>query len=439
MNTQLNHNREPNIRYFILLWISQSVSELGSAMTAFGLALWAFGQKGTAMSMVSLSIFSYLPYVLISFAAGTLADRWKKKHIMLACDTLAAMGSLTVLALLLAGRLSLWHLYAVNLVIGFMNAFQQPASMVAVTMLTPRRYYTNISGLQAFSQSLTAILSPVLAASLISFGGIYLVLAVDLSTFVVAFISLAFFIPLPEERKQPEPGSGGEGFWRQCVQGIRYLQGKRAVWKMILFFALVNFLSSMAGNSLMPAMILSRTDNNRQILGLVSSCLGFGTMAGSLVAAVSRPPESRKRAIFLSCGVSFLLCDVLWAVGRDWRIWALAALMGNFPLPLLNASMSAVVRGQIPVEMQGRAFSTQATFQFFTIPMGYLAGGLLSDYVFEPFMRAGGPLQRNLGVLVGEGKGSGMALIFFITGVCGFLLSLAALRDKTFDELDSFD
>lgn len=444
MNGKLNRNQEPDLSRFIILWVSQSVSELGSAMTAFGLSLWAFGQRGTAMSMVSLSLFSYLPYVLISFAAGTLADRWRKKRIMLTCDSIAAMGSLTVLVLLLSGRLKIWHLYLVNLVIGFMNAFQQPASMVAVTMLTPKKYYTNISGLQAFSQSLTAILSPVLATSLISFAGIHAVLAVDLTSFAVAFTVLALFIRLPEGdapgengRSKAQGGDRPETFWGQCLEGIRYLRGKAAIWRLILFFALVNFLASMAGNSLMPAMILSRTDNNQTLLGIVSSCLGFGTMAGSLVAAVMRPPRSRKRTIFLSCGLSFLFCDVLWALGRDWRIWAAAALAGNFPLPLLNACMSAVMREQIPIDMQGRAFSTQATFQFFTIPLGYLAGGVLSDYLFEPFMRADGAVQRLLGLLVGRGRGSGMALIFLITGAAGFLINLAALRDGTFDELDS--
>lgn len=426
-----------NLKYFILLWISQAISGLGSAMTAFGLGLWAFGQKGNAMSMVSLSFFSYMPYVLISFAAGTLADRWKKKGIMLTCDTIAAMGSLTVLALLTAGKLEIWHLYVVNLVIGCMNAFQQPAAMVAVTLLTPRRYYTNISGMQAFSNSVNAILTPSLAAALMAFGGIRLVLAVDLISFSVAFITLAWFIRIPEEQVEKEPGKEEESFWQQCLSGIRYLRQKRAVWNLILFFALVNLLASMAGNSLMPAMILSRTGNNQKLLGIVSSCLGVGTMAGSLVAAAARPPKSRKRAIFLSCGLSFLLCDVLWGLGQSWQVWAIAALAGNFPLPILNASLSAVLREKIPVHMQGRAFSTQATFQFFTIPLGYLAGGVLADYVFEPFMRGDGWLQQLFVSLVGSGKGSGMAVIFLITGLAGLLINLAALKNKTFDEIDT--
>lgn len=424
-----------NLYHFILLWASQTVSELGSAMTSFALILWAYEQKGTAMSTVSMAFFSYLPYVLISFAAGTLADRWKKKTIMLVCDTIAAMGSVTVLILLLGGRLAVWHLYLINLLIGCMNAFQQPASMVAVSLLTPERYYSNVAGMQAFSTSLVSILQPALATAAMAFGGLKLVLAIDFMSFCAAFIILAVWIPIPEQEKRETKES--EGFWRQTAEGISYLRGKRTVWKMVLFFAVVNLLSSMAGNSLMPAMVLSRTGNNRKILGMVSSCLGIGTMIGGLAAAVVRLPRRRSTVIFSSCAVSFLLCDVLWGIGKAPWIWMAAAAAGNFPLPFLNAAMSSALREKIPVSMQGRAFSTQATFQFFTIPMGYLLGGVLADYVFEPFMAGNSRLQQALVPVVGSGKGSGMALIFLITGLIGFLINLAALRDKTYRELDS--
>lgn len=79
MKGQTSNKQETGLTNFIILWISQSISELGSAMTSYALVLWAYQQKGTAMSTASMAFFSYLPYVLISFAAGTLADRWKKK------------------------------------------------------------------------------------------------------------------------------------------------------------------------------------------------------------------------------------------------------------------------------------------------------------------------------------------------------------------------
>ena len=70
----------------------------------------------------------------------------------------------------------------------------------------------------------------------------------------------------------------------------------------------------------------------------------------------------------------------------------------------------AVLRGRIPVEMQGRVFSVRNTFQFFTIPIGYALGGVLVDRVFEPLMAAAPP-DGLAAALLGTGKGSGAALL----------------------------
>lgn len=418
------------LKHFLILWSSQAVSALGSAMTSFALVIWAYGQQGTATSVSLLMVCSTLPSVLFSFIAGSFADRWNKKVIMLVSDSIAAAGSLTVLLLLTAGQLQVWHLYVVNLVIGLMNAFQIPASTVAVSLITPREQYTRIGGLQAFSGALVTILTPALATAVMAFGGIYTVLMVDLCSFVVAFLSLLFLVPIPKVGSAVK--KAGVSTLRSCKEGFVYLKRHRSLLSMILFFSAVNLLASMAGNSIMPAMILSRTGNNQTVLGWVSASIGVGSILGSVLVTLIPPPRNRVRVIFLSCAVSFALCDLLWGVGRTAWVWIFAAVAGNLPLPFLNANLTTAMRTKIPLEMQGRVFSTRDTLQYCTIPLGYVLGGLLSDWVFEPFMAGSTQLKQFLTLLVGEGKGSGMAVIFLITGVLGCALSLWALRNPRY-------
>ena len=92
----------------------------------------------------------------------------------------------------------------------------------------------------------------------------------------------------------------------------------------------------------------------------------------------------------------------------------------------MNANMDVIFRTRIPAEMQGRVFSCRNTLQFFTIPLGYLLGGLLVDRVFEPFMAA-----QSGGLLIsifGSGKGSGAALLFFVLGLSGVAVCLVFYR-----------
>ncbi|MET1250010.1 MFS transporter [Sporolactobacillus sp. STCC-11] len=126
---------------FFILWITQSFSVLGSEMTNFALVIWVYQQHGSALMTALLTICSYVPYILLSIFAGALSDKWNKKLTMLVCDSFAALCSATVLVLLTTGTLELWHLYLINALNGLMNTVQQPASEVAISLLTSPKHY----------------------------------------------------------------------------------------------------------------------------------------------------------------------------------------------------------------------------------------------------------------------------------------------------------
>ena len=186
------------LRAFLILWTTQSFSALGSAMTSFALVIWSYQQQGSALTTSLLTICSYAPYVLLSIFAGALSDRWNKKLTMLASDSFAALCSISVLMLLSAGHLQIWHLYVVNSLNGLMGTVQQPASDVAVSLLAPQKYYQKVAGLRSFSHSLVTVLTPVLATALLALAGMQVVILFDLFTFAAAFLSLLLFVRLPQ-------------------------------------------------------------------------------------------------------------------------------------------------------------------------------------------------------------------------------------------------
>ena len=105
------------LRGFLILWLTQSFSALGSSMTNFALIVWSYQQEGSALTTALLSVCSYAPYVGMSIFAGALSDKWSKKATMLVSDSFAALCTAAVLLLLLAGRLEIWHLYCLNALI----------------------------------------------------------------------------------------------------------------------------------------------------------------------------------------------------------------------------------------------------------------------------------------------------------------------------------
>lgn len=95
----------------------------------------------------------------------------------------------------------------------------------------------------------------------------------------------------------------------------------------------------------------------------------------------------------------------------------------------MNANLDVLLRLHIPVEMQGRVYSVRNALQFFTIPLGYLAGGALVDGVCEPLMAAQ-PAGSPLHILFGEGKGAGAALLFFFLAALGVGTCLLFRRSR---------
>lgn len=264
-----------------------------------------------------------------------------------------------------------------------------------------------------------------------AFGGLEWVLCVDLVSFLVGAGMLLALVHIPRTAQAGQTARGG------AMDGLRFLRRERpALLRLILFFTLVNLLASMSGNGLMPAMILARTGGDELAVGTVSSFIGLGTLVGSVLATALPRPRKPLRLVFLSCGLSFLLCDCLWALGRGVEIWAFAALAGNLPLPLLNANLTTLLRSSVPMERQGRVFAAQGSLQFCSIPLGYLMGGLLSDHVAEPFMRAAGPAAQALAPLVGSGAGSGMALLFLLVGLFGAAANFVQIKSRAYAPLE---
>ncbi len=420
------------LRTFLILWITQSFSSLGSTMTSFALVIWSYQQQGSALTTSLLTICSYAPYVLLSIFAGTLSDRWNKKATMLISDSFAAVCTVSVLILLTTGNLQIWHLYLINTLNGIMNTVQQPASDVAISLLVPQKHYQKVSGMRSFSNSLVTILTPVLATALLSFTSIRVVILFDLITFTTAFVALLFFVKIPQvvERSITE----SETILQSVKSGLRYLRDNRGILDLILFLAVINFTASIFSAAL-PAMMLSRAGGGELALGMVNTFTGIATMVGSIMVTTLPPPKSRVRVICNCLLFSMSTENFILAFGRSIPVWCLGAILGWIFIPVMGANMDVLFRTKIPIDMQGRVYSARNTLQFFTIPLGYLCGGILVDRVFEPFM-AMQPTNSLWVVLFGAGKGSGAAMLFFVIGIFGALSCLPFRADKNIWRLE---
>lgn len=419
------------MRIFLLLWITQAFSGLGSAMTSYALVIWSYSQQGSALMTSLLMVCTYTPYVLFSIFAGALSDRWDKKKTMLICDTVAAVTTIVIYVLLHQNLLRIWHLYLANIVNGLMNTVQQPASEVAVTRLLSEKYYQKVGGLRYISSALNSILTPILATAVLGIAGIGAVIVFDLASFAAAFLILLLFIKIP----QSEPiVQKNESLMQSVHQGLCYLKKERGIFDLMLFLAAINLVASIY-DAAFPAMMLSRNGGSEKSMGLVNAVIGISMLLGGILASFLKEPKSRVRVICNCLLFSMSFENFMLALGRNPVVWCIGGFLGWIMIPLMNANLDAVMRLRIPEHMQGRIYAVRNSFQFFTIPLGYFAGGWLIDVVFEPIM-AQQDKESILVKLFGMGKGSGAAFLFFVIAFAGIAVCLYFRQDKHIWELE---
>lgn len=174
-----------NYKKFIILWLGELISTIGSGLTAFGLGVYVLKTTGSATSMALVTLCGFLPSLLLSIFAGVLADKYDRRLMMVLGDGLSGMGILFILVMMLINKCDLWHIYTGVLISSTFSSLMQPAFNATITDLVGKENYTKASGLVSIAGSSRFLISPLLAGILLSYFDIEILLIIDICTFII--------------------------------------------------------------------------------------------------------------------------------------------------------------------------------------------------------------------------------------------------------------
>ena len=239
-------------------------------------------------------------------------------------------------------------------------------------------------------------------------------------------------IHIPEEIEKKNYTSPFAG----AAEGFSFLKKERGILYIMLTMAIINFFSRLTYENILSPMILARSAGNSMVLGIVNACMGIGGIVGGIIVSVKKESRYKASAIYVSAALSFLFGDLVMAAGRNVFWWSAAAVFASIPIPFIMANQNTILYRKVPESMQGRVFAVRNAVQYSTIPVGIILGGYLADYVFEPFMHGGNGFAVLLEKIVGQGFGSGMAVMFLCTGICGFAVSIMSCFNREIRKLN---
>jgi DHA3 family macrolide efflux protein-like MFS transporter len=410
------------MRTFYLIWSGQFISMLGSGLTSFALAVWIYQQSGQATPFALTLLFGNLPYILLSPLAGSLADRWNRRWIIILSDSGNALVTLIALLLVNAGQLQVWHIYLIAAAGSICSAFQAPAFSASVTMLVPREDLPRANGLLTVREAAQALVTPMLAGALFVKIGLSGIILIDFVTYFFALGTL-LLVRIPQPKSVTQSNEGKTSAWQDAIFGWKYLQERPGLFNLLWYYAMVNFVltSSMV---LVGPMVLSRY--SASTYGILQTVIGAALLLGGIVMSVWRGPKRRIPAI-----IGFISLSMVGLILAGLRPDPLFIGAGMFILlsviPLAAGYSQVVFQSKVAAGIQGRVFAIRGMIASSITPLAQLSIGPLADRVFEPMLRTDGLLTSTLiGKVLGSGPGRGMGLILVVYGAAAILISALA-------------
>lgn len=417
----MSYTPPPNgFRTFLIVWLTQSVSVIGSALTVFALNIYLAQvlyprpeqKPDLALAIAAFNLAFAVPVVFGAPLAGAWADRHDRKRTMIAMDTLSGLISLALVLLMAGNALSLWLLIVIAVGAAVAGAFHGAAFDTSYAMLVPDHLLPRANGMMQTIWALSGILSPALAAFMISLpalarqglvplpslaalgDGTPLAIGADAFTFFLsAFVLLFLRVPSPRRSDLSASGQIQKSIWADVREGAAYIWQRRPLLWLLGTFTVANFAGSPEA-VLTPLLVkfnlaadwAARGFTFETALALLGTVTGLGGVAGGVF--ISTWGGLKRRRVYGVVVPMLLsgLAQVAFGLSPFIFLSAAVAFVSFAMGPLLNAHSQAIWQAQTPRELQGRVFSVRRLIAQFTWPLstalaGWLAGAFNPGYV----------------------------------------------------------
>ena len=424
---------------FLIVWLGQLISLLGSKLTEFALGFWILEQTyrdtGTITQFAITVLLIYLPKVIVSPFAGVIIDRWNRRWAMILSDGVTGIITIALIALVSSDKLAIWHIYFAIIISSSFNAFQVPAYTAAIAQVVPRKNLSRANGMVQVSNGIAKIASPFIAGLLMAYIGLQGILTIDLITFVIALISL-FIVKFPNlKRGKLRKKSPLKLFITDSISGWNYIANRPGLLRLLSFIAISYFTTGMLEVILWPLLY---QPNSTERLGSILSIGGCGVLVGSVLMSVWGGGKNRV-AVILACVTLQGLVTFSAGLKISLVIMALGIFLYLFSQPIIISSNQAIWQSKVPVKLQGRVFALQQSLERALAICAYIAAGPLVDNILNPLMAENSFLGQTIGrfISVGIGQGAGISLLLIMLGILNLAIVAIALREPRLIHLET--
>lgn len=354
----------------------------GAVLASFGTemlhvaVLWElYLRTDSALALGMVGLVQFVPVLLLALPAGHAADRFSRKHLLMAAQAVMVVAA-SSLAWLSWTRGPVPLVYGCLVLVGISRAFAAPARQALVPQVVPLTLLPNAIAWNSTGWQLATLGGPALGGAMI---GWFNPVAAYLSTAAAGLICIVLVSslrPRPFERPLHAPSLHG------------FLAGIRFVWqtKPILATITLDLFAVLLGGAtaLLPIYARDILEVGPEGLGWLRAAPALGAGSMALLLAHRRPFERPGRAM-LAAVAGFGVCIIVFGLSENfWLSLAMLVLSGAFD------NISVVIRGTLvqtmtPDAMRGRVAAVNIIFISSSNELGAFESGVVAA-AFSPIV-----------------------------------------------------
>jgi MFS family permease len=351
-------------RNFRLLWVGQSVSQVGNALYSVALPFQILALGGTPLQLgFGFTVFATAQLVVILFG-GAIVDRLPRRRVILTSDFASGVLVGVVALLGVTGHLQIAHLYVASALFGVAFSFYTPAMNAIMPELVPKDVLIAGNSLRGLAGQSARVVGPLLGGLVVARAGSPIAFAIDAVTFFFSF--MVFFLANPPRREPPPRTS----LLSQMREGLAFTFSVKWIWLTIVGFGFTNGFYFAAFTVALPLLVLNVLHGSAATFGLISAAQGVGQVIGGLLAGNLRV---RRIGLALYAGNALLgLSAAGYGVGLLPVVLFAAAGFGA-SIVFSNTLWDSAIQKNVPGELIGRVTSVDFFGSFLVGPVAPIA------------------------------------------------------------------
>ena len=358
-------------RDFRRLWSGVVTSQIGDWLHLTALGWYVLELGGDAASVANIMAAGLLPQLLLTLIGGVAADRWPKRHVLLAIGAAQLVASAAFAGLVIAGSLDVTGLTVFAFLLGCLAALWQPVYLSYIPELVPSNRLETAMGLSLSALYTARTVGPALAGVLIVLIGTQPIFLLNAASFLAPVYVL---LRMTRDGKPPERRDSPLRHLRQGFIGLREDPVLLGLWLSAAALSLL----ALPFLALVPVYAQDVLLRGAGALGLLMSAIGVGQLVGAALISLGFVESVKRSGLFQLTG--YLLMGMLLTLfARAPKVASAAALLFGFNLVhgLLSPRVNAIVQRRMGARDRGTG---QALFLlvFGLVPVGQVTLGALA-------------------------------------------------------------